>query len=130
MKSETVYRRKPNGRYEAIGDRYTVDCWPHGTHLVIAEPGTVRIIYNIDPAYAEVIAALEKFGIGMEEAMREATKLRPPSRKLTAEERRSYKAWQKCVPNMQSLIFEGVSIRNVIDAGKQYVLAAMKGGAR
>ena len=86
--------------YEKIGRKYVPvsehdsdlsHALPKGSHLITVVPGSIGTRYNVDPAYAPLIAA----GIVAEEALSkfimDATDLRPSSEPLTKEQIRAWK---------------------------------------
>ena len=86
--------------YEKIGKKYVPvsefdgdlrSAMPAGSHLVTIAPNSVSTRYNIDPAYAPLIAA----GIVAEEALSKfimkATDIKPSSEPLTKEQIRAWK---------------------------------------
>jgi hypothetical protein len=56
---KTVFYKKVGRRYEPISeyDQELIDAFTKGTHLVMVYPGGQSRRYNIDPAYAPMIAA-------------------------------------------------------------------------
>jgi hypothetical protein len=92
--------------YEKVGRRYVpvreydqtlIDAFPKGVHLVICYPGGKSTRYNIDPAYAPMIAAGRVAEDAISKVIRKATDLRPANKetKLTDEQLRCWKALSK-----------------------------------
>lgn len=89
--------------YEKVGRRYTpvyeydqtlLDAFPKGTHLVICYPGGQSTRYNIDPAYAPMIAAGRVAEDAISKALMKASDLRPKRAPITKGQR---KAWDNLV---------------------------------
>jgi hypothetical protein len=87
--------------YEKVGRRYVpvaeydnvlLDSFPKGTHLVDVYPGGTSRRFNIDPAYAPMIAAGRVAEDAMSRAISAASELRPRQTPLTEGQR---KAWKK-----------------------------------
>jgi hypothetical protein len=78
-----------------------MDAFPKGSHLVICYPGGKSIRYNIDPAYAPMIAAGRVAEDKISEVIVKATDLRPANKetKLTEEQLRCWKALNKAFGN-------------------------------
>jgi hypothetical protein len=78
-----------------------MDSFPKGSHLVICYPGGQSTRYNVNPAYAPMIAAGRVAEDAISEVIRKATDLRPASKetKLTEEQRRCWKALNKAFGN-------------------------------
>jgi hypothetical protein len=92
--------------YEKVGRRYVpvreydqtlIDALPKGAHLVMVYPGGQSTRFNINPAYAPMIAAGRVAEDKISNAIRRATDLRPAGKetKLTEEQIRCWKALSK-----------------------------------
>ena len=92
--------------YKKVGRRYVpvreyddkfMDAFPKGAHLTICHPGGQSTRYNIDPAYAPMIAAGRVAEDAISEVIRKATDLRPANKetKLTEEQLRCWKLLNK-----------------------------------
>ena len=94
-----IYYEKVGRRYKPVYeyDQTLMDSFPKGSHLVICYPGGKSIRYNIDPAYAPMIAAGRVAEDKISEVIRKATDLRPANkeRTLTEEQIRCWKALSK-----------------------------------
>ena len=99
MSEKITYYRKVGRRYKPVYeyDQKFMDSFPKGAHLVICYPGGQSTRYNIDPAYAPMIAAGRVAEDKISEAIRKATDLRPANKeiKLTEEQLRCWKALSK-----------------------------------
>ena len=87
--------------YEKVGRKYVpvyeydndlLDSFSKGTHLVDVYPGGKSTRYNIDPAYAPMIAAGRVAEDAMSKAISAASEMRPKSTPITEGQRR---AWRK-----------------------------------
>lgn len=87
--------------YEKVGRKYVpvyeydndlLDSFSKGTHLVDVYPGGKSTRYNIDPAYAPMIAAGRVAEDAMCKAISAASEMRPKSTPITEGQRR---AWRK-----------------------------------
>ena len=90
--------------YKKVGRRYVpvaeysnevVDSFPKGTHLVMCYPGGQSRRFNIDPAYAPMIAAGRVAEDAMSEAIRKASEMKPQRTPLTEGQRRAWKKLAK-----------------------------------
>lgn len=103
--------------------------YPHGAHLVISKPGGSLTMYGIEPDHAALLAAAQTMRAAMLDAMHkaDAMRLRPTTgRPLTAKERAGWEAYKAVAGEPRSLMLEGVSLSDVIDAG----LAALTDAAK
>lgn len=89
-----VYYEKVGNRYKPVSeyDSDLIDSFGKGSHLVICYPGGQSRRYNIDPAYAPLIAAARVAEDAMTQAMSKASELKPKRTPITEAQRR---AWQK-----------------------------------
>jgi hypothetical protein len=114
----TPIYKKVGRRYKEIGvyenEQYH---YQHGSHLVVSREGSVITRFNIDPANAQVEAALEYVRDAMVEAMRKACELTPDKRMNTPKEMKAIKAFYSIAGPQSLLKFEGVSMNDIVDAG-------------
>jgi hypothetical protein len=87
--------------YEKIGRRYVpvteydsdfLDSFTKGNHLVSVYPGGRSRYYNIDPAYAPMIAAGRVAEDAICDALRKSSEMRPQRTPITPGQK---KAWEK-----------------------------------
>jgi hypothetical protein len=92
--TETIFYIKKGRRYIPHSSYSTEFCdsFPKGTHLVDVYPGGSSRRFNIDPAYAPMIAAGRVAEDAMCRAISAASELRPRQTPLTEGQR---KAWRK-----------------------------------
>jgi len=91
---ETIFYVKKGRRYvpHSTYSNEFCDSFPKGTHLVDVYPGGTSRRFNIDPAYAPMIAAGRMAEDAMCRAISKASELRPQQTPLTEGQR---KAWKK-----------------------------------
>ena len=91
-----IFYKKVGRRYRAVHeyDQILMDSFPKGSHLVICYPGGQSTRYNINPAYAPMIAAGRVAGDKISEALRKASDLRPKRAPITEGQQR---AWENLV---------------------------------
>ena len=89
-----IYYEKVGHRYKPVYeyDQTLMDAFPKGTHIVICYPGGQSTRYNIDPAYAPMIAAGRVAEDAISNALMKANDLRPQTTPITPAAR---KAWEK-----------------------------------
>jgi hypothetical protein len=95
MKKEIFYK-KVGRKYVPVYeyDQELLDAFPKGDHLVSVYPGGSSRRFNIDPAYAPMIAAGRVAEDAISKKLMEASDLRPKSAPITEEQR---KAWDNLV---------------------------------
>jgi hypothetical protein len=91
-----IYYEKVGRRYKPVYeyDQTLMDSFPKGSHLVICYPGGQSTRYNIDPAYAPMIAAGRVAEDKISEALRKASDMRPKRAPITEGQQ---KAWENLV---------------------------------
>ena len=84
LKKSKVFYQKRGRRYVPIAEKYVlqgyVDHFKEGAHLIMSYPGGTSCMYNIDPAYAPMIAAGRVAEDIITTAMHKANELRPATR--------------------------------------------------
>ena len=111
--------------YERVGRKYVpvaeydndlLDAFTKGTHLVQVYPGGSSRRYNIDPAYAPMIAAGRVAEDAICRAISKAGELRPKQTLLTEGQR---KAWAKLAKEMgdELCTLHGLSVHDCAEAG-------------
>ena len=92
--AKKIYYEKRGRKYVPVSeyDSDYLDSFPKGAHLVMCYPGGSSRRYNIDPAYAPMIAAARVAEDKICEVIRKAQDLRPSKTPLTEGQR---KAWKK-----------------------------------
>lgn len=92
--TKQIFYKKVGRRYVPVSeyDSELLDAFAKGTHLVMTYPGGQSRRYNIDPAYAPMIAAGRVAEDAISDAVRKASDLRPSRNPLTEGQ---IKAWRK-----------------------------------
>lgn len=120
--AKTIFYKKVGRRYEPVSeyDNEMLDSFPKGYHLVSVYPGGASRRYNIDPAYAPMIAAARVAEDAISKSIMEAQELRLPhkqrQRPLTPEQR---EAWDNLVRVFGDDVrqLEWPSVREAAEAG-------------
>ena len=94
MAEETIFYIKKGRKYipHSTYSSEFCDSFPKGTHLVQSYPGGSSRRFNIDPAYAPMIAAGRVAEDAMCRAIQKASEMKPKSTPITEGQR---KAWKK-----------------------------------
>jgi hypothetical protein len=94
MKEEVIFYVKRGRRYipHSTYSSEFCDSFPKGTHLVQSYPGGSLRRFNIDPAYAPMIAAGRVAEEKISEAIMKANELRPQTNPITPA---AQQAWMK-----------------------------------
>ena len=111
--------------YEKIGRRYVpvseydseyLDSFSKGTHLVMVYPGGSSRRYNINPAYAPMIAAGRVAEDAISSAVVKASEMRPHNRPVTLKQKKAWEALAKAFGNDRYYV-ELPSAREIAEAG-------------
>lgn len=91
-----IFYKKVGRRYVPIAeyDSEFLDSFPKGNHLVMSYPGGSTRRFNIDPAYAPMIAAGRVAEDAISKEIMKATDLRPKNKPITVEQK---EAWEHLV---------------------------------
>jgi hypothetical protein len=115
---ETIFYIKKGRRYvpHSTYSSEFCDSFPKGTHLVQTYPGGSSRRYNIDPAYAPMIAAGRVAEDAICKAISKASEMRPQQTPLTEGQRR---AWKKLAEEFDDklCILQCNSVRDIAEAG-------------
>jgi hypothetical protein len=124
MSEETIFYIKKGRRYipHSTYSNEFCDSFPKGTHLVDVYPGGSSRRFNIDPAYAPMIAAGRVAEDAMSRAISEASELRPRQTPLTEGQR---KAWRKLAKEFgdELATLNIASARDIAEAGVKAQMA-------
>lgn len=116
--TKKIYYEKQGRRYVPVAeyDPNFLDSFPKGNHLVMSYPGGSSRRFNIDPAYAPMIAAGRVAEDVMCRAMVKASELRPERTPITPGQK---KAWEKLAKEFGSELctLRGSSVHDIIEAG-------------
>jgi len=111
--------------YEKIGCRYVpvaeydndyLDSFPKGNHLVMCYPGGSSRRFNIDAAYAPMIAAGRVAEDAISKAVVRASEMRPHNKPITEKQRKAWAALAKAFDNDRYYI-EIPSAREIAEEG-------------
>ena len=118
MNKETIFYVKQGRRYvpHSTYSNEFCDSFPKGTHLVDVYPGGTSRRFNIDPAYAPMIAAGRVAEDAMCRAIQKASELRPQRTPITEGQRR---AWRKLAQEFgdELATLNIASARDIAEAG-------------
>ncbi len=118
--TETIFYIKKGRKYipHSTYSSEFCDSFPKGTHLVDVYPGGSSRRFNIDPAYAPMIAAARVAEDAISNSIMEASKLRVPERDqpLTPAQLKAWKALAKAFGKDQYSL-EWCSYREAAEAG-------------
>jgi hypothetical protein len=89
-----IYYEKQGRRYVPVAeyDNDLLDSFTKGNHLVMCYPGGTSRRFNIDPAYAPMIAAGRVAEDAICDALRKASEMKPQRTPITPGQK---KAWEK-----------------------------------
>lgn len=122
--TKKVYYEKVGRRYKPVAeyDNEYLDSFPKGSHLVLVKPGLSSRRFNIDPAFAPMIAAGSYAEDAMSKAVQRASEMRPHNKPITEEQRT---AWENLantfgsdryyveIPSAREIAEEGVKAMQV-----------------
>lgn len=113
-----IYYEKVGRKYVPVAeyDNDLLDSFTKGTHLVQVYPGGASRRYNIDPAYAPMIAAGRVAEDAICRAISKASELRPKQTPITEGQR---KAWAKLAKEFGDELstLHGLSVHDCAEAG-------------
>ena len=118
MSNKVIFYKKEGRRYKPVYgyDQTLLDAFPKGSHLVQVYPGGSSRRFNIDPAYAPMIAAGRVAEDAISKRLMTISDLRPKTKPLTPGQRT---AWENLVKEMgeDARMLEWPSAREVCEAG-------------
>lgn len=122
MAEKTIFYKKKGRRYVPVSeyDPELSSAFTRGAHLVVTYPGGRSTRYNIQPAFAPMIAAGRYAQDAISEVVRKSSELRMATRKgrgpLTKEQQ---EAWQKLIEVLgeEARQLEWPSANEVAEAG-------------
>lgn len=97
-------------------DSDLMNAFPKGSHVIICYPGGTSYRYNIDPAYAPMIAAGRVAEDVISNAVVKAGEMRPHKKPLTEEQRQAWEHLSKVFGDDRYYI-EIPSAREIAEAG-------------
>lgn len=97
--TEQVLYEKVGRRYRPVSayDPRVMDGMPMGAHLVVVMPGIKSVRYDVNPAYASVLAAAHIMREPMIDALRDAAALRPAAQRVTPKQQAAWDAFVKAM---------------------------------
>jgi len=113
-----IYYEKVGRRYKPVAeyDGDWMDSFHKGNHLVMVYPGGSSRRFNIDPAYAPMIAAGRVAEDAISSAVVKASEMRPHNRPITLKQKKAWEALAKAFGNDRYYI-EIPSAREIAEAG-------------
>jgi hypothetical protein len=118
--TKKIFYEKVGRRYKPVYeyDQTLLDSFSKGTHMVNVYPGGSSTRYNVDPAYAPMIAAGRVAEDAISRHIMETSKMRMPSRStpLTEEQRAAWHALSKAM-GKESYALEFCSYREAAEEG-------------
>jgi hypothetical protein len=116
--TKKIYYEKKGRRYVPVAeyDNDFLDSFTKGTHLVMSYPGGSSRRYNIDPAYAPMIAAGRVAEDAISKAIVKASEMRPHNTPITEKQRKAWANLAKAFGNDRYYI-ELPSAREIAEAG-------------
>jgi len=113
-----IYYEKVGNRYKPVAeyDNDFLDSFTKGTHLVMSYPGGTSRRFNIDPAYAPMIAAGRVAEDAISKEISKASEMRPQRTPITPGQK---KAWEKLAKEFgdELATLNGLCIRDCAEAG-------------
>ena len=113
-----IYYEKRGRRYVPVAeyDNDFLDSFTKGNHLVMSYPGGTSRRFNIDPAYAPMIAASRVAEDEICRAISKASELRPQRTPITPGQKA---AWKKLAEELgdELATLNGLCIRDCAEAG-------------
>lgn len=129
MKRETWYRRKPNGRYEPVGEAEHYDhiiMPPQGFTLTHRKDGVTQWEYAVRPDNASFVAAAMVSREAIEDAIRRAATYRPQAaRPYTKKQLACIEQFKRDMGMAYPHYWTQTSARDIAQAG---IDAVAKGG--
>jgi hypothetical protein len=119
-----LFYKKVGRRYVPVAeyDNDMMDALPKGDHLLSVYPGGASRRYNIDPAYAPMIAASRVAEDAICKAIQKASELRPKRATVTPEQKRAWNALAEAFGD-ELCTLQGLSIRDCAEAGAKAMQA-------
>lgn len=116
--TKKIYYEKVGRKYVPVAeyDNDFMDSYTKGTHLVMIYPGGTSRRFNIDPAYAPMIAAGRVAEDAVCRAISKASELRPQKTPITPGQK---KAWEKLAKEFgdELCTLHGLSVHDCAEAG-------------
>ena len=119
-----VFYKKVGRRYVPVSeyDSELINAFPKGNHLVMTYPGGASTRYNIDPAYAPLIAAGRVAEDAMATALYKASEMVPKRKTVTQEQQQAWKNLQQAFDD-DMFALQTKSCRDIVEVGIQALQA-------
>lgn len=116
--TKKIYYEKVGRRYRPVAeyDSELLSAHPKGNHVVMCYPGGRSMIYNIDPAFAPMIAAGRYAGLAIADGIVEASKFKPSTTPVTDEQRAAWQNLNQAFGDEMYSIHRACA-RDIADAG-------------
>ena len=116
--TKKIYYEKKGRRYVPVAeyDSTYLDSFPKGNHLVMCYPGGQSRRFNIEPAYAPMIAAGRVAEDAMSKAVQKASEMRPHNKPITEKQRKAWEVLAKAFGNDRYYV-EIPSAREIAEEG-------------
>ena len=122
----TTLYRKEGRRYVPVAESDTWGSLPQGFHLLAVQPGIRSTRFNVDPCYADVLAALKACREDVMAAWNKASEARPEKTLLTPRERKALAAYKE-IAGVDSLVLQRPSASDIVDALELALMKRMGG---
>jgi len=131
MEERTLYEKRGR-RYYPVAQEVQFNMLPEGDWLLCVRPGHQTITRVVGDARPEVLAAARDMREAMADAMRkqnDAYRAVCPrdGQKLSEREQAAMRAFRAVMGDERMLVFEGVSLTSVVEAGIAALLAKTEG---
>jgi hypothetical protein len=126
--TKKIFYEKKGRRYVPVAeyDNTLMDSFPKGDHLVMCYPGGSSRRFNINPAYAPMIAAGRVAEDAISAAVVKASEMRPHNKPITEKQKKAWENLAKAFDNDRYYI-EIPSAREIAEEGvKAMTLEAEK----
>jgi hypothetical protein len=116
---KTLFYKKVGRKYKPVAeyDNDWMDSFPKGSHLVTCQPGVTSRRFNIDPAFAPMIAAGIHGEDAVSKAIMKATEMRPVHVTWTDEEKAAFETFLSVLGDNQRFMVSYSSARDAAEAG-------------
>jgi hypothetical protein len=116
--TKKIYYEKIGRRYKPVAeyDSTYMDSFPKGNHLVMCYPGGSSRRFNIEAAYAPMIAAGRVAEDAISQAVVKASEMRPHNKPITEKQKKAWENLAKAFDNDRYYI-EIPSAREIAEEG-------------
>jgi hypothetical protein len=116
--TKKIYYEKVGRRYKPVAeyDSAYMDSFPKGNHLVMCYPGGSSRRFNIEAAYAPMIAAGRVAEDTISQAVVKASEMRPHNKPITEKQKKAWENMAKAFGSERYYI-EIPSAREIAEAG-------------